>query len=118
MIASATVAITQGRCVRSIRILSGSPGFGGERRPHPAEEFVRLHAMRRVVRAGIHAAGLGQVRTQIARSRLLLYDGYLPPNVHRIIFEYRERMHIDISIRAVFLAQAASDAPILDDHFG
>ena len=30
---------------------------------------------------------------------------------------HRERMHVDIAVRAVLGAQAAADAPVLDDHF-
>src|ERR1039458_8418190 len=111
--ASAIVATAQGRCVRSIRMapLSDSTRLRGERRTHPTEEFVRLHAMRRIVRAGVYATRLGQIGAYGARSRLLLYHGHLAPRVHRIVLHHRERMHVDIAVRAVLRAQAAPDAP-------
>ena len=57
----------------------------GQRRAHPAEKFVRFHAMRGVVRAGIHATGLGKIGAQIAGSGFLLDHGHLAARVHRIV---------------------------------
>src|ERR1035438_5311950 len=47
---------------------------------------------------------------QIAGGSLLFLYGDLP--LHHL-----EWVHVDISVRAVFSAQPASDAPVLDDHF-
>src|SRR6266404_10005398 len=73
--------------------------------------------MRGIMRTRIYTTRLLQMRTKIARSRLLLDRGLLPPRVFRVIGHYLERMQIDISIRAIPRAQSATDAPILDNHF-
>src|SRR5947209_226897 len=62
--------------------------------------------MRRVVRTRINAAWLGEIRAEITRRR------FLPHLSARF-----ERMQRNVAVGTIFRAQAAADAPILDDHF-
>ena len=57
-------------------------------------------AMRRIVRARVHAARLGVLHAQVATRRLL---------------PVTERMQVQVAVRAVADAEAAADAPVLDD---
>jgi hypothetical protein len=82
-----------------------------------AEEFSRIDAVCGVVRAGVNATWFFQVRAQIARGRFLLDDSFLAAGVLWIVREHFEWMEIDVAIRAIARAQAAADAPVLDDHF-
>jgi hypothetical protein len=82
-----------------------------------AEKVARLDAMRRVVRAGINATRLGVIGAEIARRGFLADHGALAAGMIGIVGLHRERMQIDVSVRAILRAKAAADAPILDDHF-
>ena len=70
-----------------------------------------------VVRAGIDATGLGVIGAKIARRGFLLYDRSRASRRFRIGQIHGERMHVDVSVGAIVGAQAASDAPVLNDDF-
>src|SRR5215471_3255396 len=82
-----------------------------------AEEFPRVHAMRRVVRAGIHAAWLFQMRAKIAGSRFLLDHRFLAPGMLGIVDHHCKRVQVYVAVRAVPSAQPAAYTPVLDDYF-
>jgi hypothetical protein len=73
--------------------------------------------MRRIMRARIHATRLLQVRAKVARRRLLLYHCLLSSQVFQVFHHHVERMQVDVPVRAIPRAQAAPDAPILNNHF-
>src|ERR1700722_4640538 len=99
--------------------LAYDPCFGSLRRS-AAQHFRKkrpwVHAVRRIVRARVNAAGLFQMCAQIAGSSLLLHHRFLSPRTLQVFDHDFERMQINISIRAVPRAQPATDAPILDNH--
>ncbi len=70
-----------------------------------------------IVRAGVDAARFGLFLAQIARGRLFLDHCLVVSGMFMIVGLRRKGMDVDISIRAIFRAQAAADAPILDDDF-
>src|SRR5713226_9670089 len=72
--------------------------------------------MGRVVRAGIDATGLLVFGAEVAGGGLLLDHGLLPPRLVGVFGHNGERMQVYVAVGAVFRAQAASDAPVLDDH--
>ena len=81
------------------------------------EKLIRIHAMRRIVRAGVHAAWLGVIGAEIAGSRFLLgHHGSFARRVG-IIDVHFERVQRDVAIGAVLRAQSAADAPVFDDDF-
>src|SRR5271163_1736668 len=84
---------------------------------HLGEKCLGIDAMRRIVRARVHATLFLQMRAQIAGSGFLLDGGLLAPSVFWIVHDHFKGMQINISVRAIPCAQAATDAPILDDHF-
>jgi len=73
--------------------------------------------MRRVMRAGINTAGFRVVMTKIAGRGLHTHAGDPPPRMCRVVKLYRKWMQVDVAIGAVVGAQAAPDAPVLDDDF-
>ena len=73
--------------------------------------------MRRIMRAGIDAARLGMFRAEIAGRGFFLHHGFFLPGVLVILGLGGEGMHVDVPVRAIFRAQPAADAPILNDHF-
>src|SRR5260221_723961 len=79
------------------------------------EEITRLDAMRRVVRTCIDATGFRLLGAEIAGGRLFLHDRLFVPRMFMIVGLRGERVQIDISVRAIFGAQSAAYAPILDD---
>ena len=74
-----------------------------------------------VVRAGVDATGLRMFGAKIAGGRLFLNDGLFLSGmlvVSILVWRLRrEGMHVDVSVRAIFRAEAAADAPILDNDF-
>ena len=70
-----------------------------------------------VVRAGVNTAGLRQIGAQVAGSSFLFYDRFGAAGMIGIFIHHLERMQIDIAVRTIARAQAATDAPILDDDF-
>jgi len=73
--------------------------------------------MRRIVRARVDAAWLFQVRAQIARSRFLFYSRFFAAGPLGIVHHHFERMQIDIAVGTILRAEAAANAPILDNDF-
>src|SRR5258708_40246776 len=73
--------------------------------------------MRGVVRAGVDAAWFFQVRAEVAGSCFLLDGGFLAAGAFGIIHHHFERVQINIAVRTILRAEAATDAPILDDDF-
>jgi len=73
--------------------------------------------MRGIMRARINAAWLFEVRAEITGSCLLLDDRLLAPHIFRVVCEYFKWMQVDIAVGTIARAEAAADAPILDDHF-
>jgi len=73
--------------------------------------------MRGIVRAGVDAAGLFQMRAEIAGSSFLLDDGFLAAGIFEVVEANIEGMEIDVAIGAVARTQAAADAPIFNDDF-
>src|SRR5580658_6461816 len=77
-ITTTRAVIAQGRCVRSIRMNLCGVGHSARRCgrrggfQYLLEKLVGIHAMRRVVRAGIYAAGLGMIAAEVAGGSLLL----------------------------------------------
>src|SRR5215813_3184829 len=108
-------AVAQPRCVGSILMRLHSPRAALAQ--DLAEEFPRVHAMRRVVRAGIHAARLLQMRAKVTGSRLLLDHRFFAPGVLGIVAHHGKRVQVDVAVRAVPRAQPAAYAPVLDDYF-
>src|SRR5215468_8732577 len=84
---------------------------------HFLEKLPRLHSMRCVMRAGIHATRLLQMRAQIARRSFLLDRRFLPPGMLRIFRHHFERVQIDVPVRAIPRAKPASDASIFNNYF-
>src|SRR5713101_1478433 len=86
--------------------------------PHEIrKKLARVHTVRRIVRAGVYATRLLQMGAEIAGSRFLLHGCLLAPGMFRIIGHHFEGMQIDIAVGAIARAEAAADAPILDDYF-
>src|SRR5258708_10157874 len=73
--------------------------------------------MRGVVRAGVDAAWFFQVRAEVAGSCFLVDGGFLAGGAFGIIPHHFERVQINIAVRTILRAEAATDAPILDDDF-
>ncbi len=73
--------------------------------------------MRRVVRACVHATWFGMVVAQVARRCFRARRRNLASGMRGIVEFDRERMQVDISVGAVVGAEAAADAPVLDDDF-
>src|SRR5882757_1149041 len=105
----------QPRCDWSILIRVGS--FCVALPQNLAEEGARIDAVRGVVRARVDATRFFQVRAEVAGGRFLLDDGFLTAGVFGVVGEHFERMEIDVAVGAVASAEAAADAPILDDYF-
>ena len=84
-----------------------------------------MHAMRGVVRAGVHAARLFLVVAQIAGSGLADYAGFFGAFLaggengqlvaHRAVDA--ELVQVDVAVRTIVGAESAADAPIFDDDF-
>ena len=73
--------------------------------------------MRRIVRARINTAGFGMVMTEIAGRGLHPHAGDLASRMRRVVEVDRKWMQVDVAIGTVVGAQAATDAPVLDDDF-
>ena len=73
--------------------------------------------MSRIVRAGINTAGFRVVMTKIAGRGLHAHAGHLSSRMRRVVEVYRKWMQVDVAIGAAVGAQAAPDAPVLDDDF-
>src|SRR5690349_1595397 len=96
-----TVPVSHGRCVRSMRMALLRNGLAGD---HVFEKLIRIHAMRRIVRAGVNAAGFGVVCAEIARCCLLFgYHGSLTRRIGTIDV-HLERVQRDVAIGAVLCA--------------
>src|SRR5229473_423033 len=100
-----------------IRVASCPFSFRAALAEHVGKKRARVDAMRGVVRAGVDAARFFQVRAEIARSRFLLDRRLLVPGSLRIVDHHFEGVQIDVAVRTVLRAEAAADAPILDDDF-
>src|SRR3954471_16034005 len=85
------------------------------RAEHAGEERERLDPVRRVVRAGVDAARLLVLHAEVAAGRLLFRARDQASRLRRIGHLHRERVQVEVSVRAVAGAQAAPDAPVLDD---
>src|SRR5208282_4918080 len=81
-----------------------------------AEKFQRVYAMRRIVRASIHATWFLMAQAEIARSSFHLHAGDCSSRIRQVFQLDREGMHIDISVRTIVCALATTNAPVLDDH--
>src|SRR5947208_4191238 len=84
-------------------------------RGHRPEERERLDAVRGVVRARIHAARLRMFHAQIATGRLLPGRRDHPVRLLRIGDLDLERVQVEVAVRTIPNAEAATDAPVLDD---
>src|ERR1700680_5076079 len=73
--------------------------------------------MRRIVRACINATGFFQVRAQIARGGFLLCNGFLAAGPFGIIGHHFKGMEVDVPVRTIERAEAATDTPVFDDDF-
>src|SRR5215467_4232721 len=82
---------------------------------HFSKKGFGIDAMRCIVGAGVDATWFFQVRAEIAGSGFLLDDRFLAAGIFGIVGKNFKRMQIDVAIRAVARAEAAADAPILDD---
>src|SRR5207237_2288906 len=87
-------------------------GFDLPAAQHLAEELRRIHTVRGVMWARIHAARLWMVVTEVARS--CLAHGRL---LSSATVRCRELVQVDISVWAIGSAQPATDAPVFDDDF-
>src|SRR2546421_12035987 len=91
--------------------------FRGDLAEHFGEKCARIDAVRGVVRTGVNAAWFFQVRAEVTRSSFLLDRRLLAAGSLRIVNHHFERMQIDVAVRTILGAEAAADAPILDDDF-
>ena len=82
-----------------------------------AKKFWWIHAMGRIVRAGVYATWFGMVVTQIARRCFRTRTRDLAARMRGIVEFDRERVQVDISVGTVVGAEAAANTPILDDDF-
>src|SRR5436190_24282920 len=99
--------MSQGRCVRSMRIWAP--------RNQMPEEFIRIHAVRGIMRTGIDTARLGVFGAKIAGRGLLLgHDRALACRIGILDIDF-ERMQRDVAIGAVLRAKPAADTPVLND---
>src|SRR6202035_5959489 len=79
------------------------------------EELARLDSMRRIVRARVDAAGFRLLGAKITGGCLLLDNGLFVPWIFVIVGLRGKRMQIDVSVWAIFCAQAAADAPVFNN---
>jgi hypothetical protein len=84
---------------------------------HVRKKSARVDAMRGVMRARVHATWLFQMRAQIARGSFLFNRCLLSARALGIVDHHFERMQIDVAVGTILRAEAAADAPILDDDF-
>src|SRR6266478_4453599 len=84
---------------------------------HVGKKCARVDAVRRVMRTRVHAARLFQVCAQIARRSFLLDSCFLAAGALGIVDHHFERMQVDVAVGTILRAEAAADAPILDDDF-
>src|SRR4029077_11152474 len=84
---------------------------------HSGEEGARVDAMGGVVGTGIDATGFLQVGAEIAGRGFLFDDGFLAAGMVGIFGDDFEGMEIDVAVRAVARAKAATDTPVFDDDF-
>src|SRR5690242_12760584 len=82
---------------------------------HFGKECFWVHAMRGIMRTGVNAAWFLEVRAKIAGSCFLLDDRLLAAGILGIVSQDLKRMQIDIAVGTIARAEAAADAPILDD---
>src|SRR5204863_326546 len=80
-------------------------------------EFRWIHTMGSIVRTRVYATGLGVIMAEITRCCLDARAGNFPSRMRGIVEFHRERMEVDIAVRAVVGAEAASDAPVFNDDF-
>ena len=86
--------------------------------PHQAsEEDLGVYTVRGVVRTGVDATWFFQVRAEVARGCFLLHRGFFATCMFGIFGHYFEWMEINIAVGAISSAEAAANAPILDNHF-
>ena len=100
-----------------IRVAFCPFSFRGALAEHVGEKCARVNAVRGIVRAGVDAAWFFQVRAEIARSSFLLDHRLLAASSFRIVNHHFEWVQIDVAVRTILRAEAAADAPILDDDF-
>src|SRR5580700_4752213 len=86
----------------------------GSRIQHVPEKFIGIHAMRRVMRAGVYATRFSVVGAQIA-GRSLIPDNFSPA-AGPIALGNAEWVKSDVAVRAIAGAQAATNTPVFDDH--
>src|SRR5260370_5740330 len=91
--------------------------FRGALAEHIGEKCARVESVSGIVRASVDAAWFFQMRAEIARSSFLLDGRLLAPGPLRIVNHHFEWMQIDVAVGAILRAEAAADAPILDDDF-
>src|ERR1019366_2353093 len=94
---------------------SAGRSAGRRRFQYLLEKHVGLHAMRRVMRAGVYAAGLGLIAAEVAGRGLLLR--HLGALAGRSGLRHLERMDRDVAVRTIIGAQAAADTPVFDNDF-
>lgn len=73
--------------------------------------------MRGIVRTGVYAAGFGMIVAEVAGRSLDPGAGNFPARVLGIVEFDWEWVQVDVAVGTIVGAQAASDAPIFDDHF-
>src|SRR5688572_10967806 len=118
----ATAVVIQRRWVWSISIRSPArrlrwnawrPLIAG--RLQIRKERQRLNAVRRIMRARVDTARLGVLDAQIAAGGLALRDLQLAGRLCRIGHGGLEGVQRQVAVRAIVGAEAAADAPVLDD---
>src|SRR6266481_5604182 len=102
---------------KPIRVAFRPFSFRGALAEHIGEKCAWVDAMRGIVRTSVDAAWFFQVRAEIARSSLLLDGRLLAPGALGIVDHHFERMQVDVAVGTILRAEAAADAPILDDDF-
>src|ERR1700686_2798525 len=100
-----------------MRVASCPFSFRGARAEHVGEKCAGIDTVRGVVRTGVNATRFFQVRAEIARSSFLLDRRLLAASSLRIVNHHFEGVQIDVAVRTILRAEAAADAPILDDDF-
>ena len=108
--------VTLNNCEPALTSLAASFSSPQPLAERSCKEIARLDAMRRVVRARVNTTGFRMFGAKIAGRGFFLHDSLFLPGMLVVLSLRRERMHIDVPVRAIFRAEAAADAPILDDH--
>ena len=100
-----------------IRVAFRPFSFRGSLAEHIGKKCARVDAVRGIVRTSVDAAWFFQMRAEIARSSFLLDHRLLAASSFRIVNHHFEWVQIDVAVRTILRAEAAADAPILDDDF-